>query len=238
MAAALLGKTEISVKKFGQACTVPNNAVAKLMYYFNCICVCVEPDQSATIRRLRDYNNYASLSSDEEAQLIALCLTLSPDKLMGTVLFPVDDCGDSSNEFLELSAVSTRLVVAESLLIGGQRRRIKKIMMLTETWMERNYIEPLRSIICRPPARPQIRYDPQPTRPQPRYDPPPRQQPKYNPPPPRPQPKYNPPPAPRPQPKYNPPPAPRPQPKYNPPPAPRPQPEYNPPSRKRSCVIL
>lgn len=68
---------------------------------------------------------YASLSRDEEAQLLAVCLALSPDKLIGTILFPSDDCGEFSNQFLELSAVSTNLVVSESVVIGGQRKRIK-----------------------------------------------------------------------------------------------------------------
>ena len=159
--AAVLGQTEISVKKTGQACTVPNNNIAKLMYYFNCVCSCVEPDQSPTIRRLRDYENYVRLSSDEEAQLLAICLTLSPDKLVGTVLFPADDCGSRSNEFLELSAVSTKLVVAESLVVGGQSKKIKKIMMFTKRWLETYYIEPLRSIerSLRPPPRPQPKSD-------------------------------------------------------------------------------
>lgn len=69
MAAALLGKTEISIKATGQKCTVPDNPIAKLMYYFNCVCSCIEFDNNPTIRCLRDYENYASLSSDEEAQV-------------------------------------------------------------------------------------------------------------------------------------------------------------------------
>ena len=116
--AAVLGRTEIAVQKIGGTCTVLNNDIANLMYYFNSVCSCIEPDNSDTIRRLRNYDNYASLSRDEEAQLLALCLALSPDKLIGSVLFPSEDYGGSSNKFLELSAVSTNLVVAESFVVG------------------------------------------------------------------------------------------------------------------------
>ncbi len=153
--AAFMGATEISVKKTGQSCTVPNDDFAKLMYYFNSVCSCIsDPDNSYTIRRLRDYENYSSLSSDEKGQLLTICLTLSPDKLIGTIFFP-SDCGDSSNEFLEVSAVSTKLVVAESLVIGEKSKKIKKIMLFEKSWMERNFINPLRSIGTshRPPPR-------------------------------------------------------------------------------------
>ena len=146
--AAVMGRTEISIKKTGSATSVPNTPIAKLMYYFDCVCTCVEADSDAEMRRLRAYKtNYASLSNDEEAKLLILCLALSPDKLIGTILFPADDddLDGYSNEFYELSAVSTRLVVADSLLIGGQQKKIRKIMMFKKSWIENNYLNPLRS---------------------------------------------------------------------------------------------
>ena len=146
--AAVFGRTEVHLKKTGVTCTVPESPTAKLMYYFNCVCSCVEPDQDASIRRLRNYeDNYLSLSNEEQAKLMLLCLALSPDKLIGSIFFPADDSDiDSTNEFFELSAVSTRLVVAQSLLVGGQQRRVRKIMMFKKRWIERFYIEPLRQI--------------------------------------------------------------------------------------------
>ena len=166
--AAIMRRAEISIKDTGTSCTVPNNDIARLMYYFNCVCSCIEPDNSDTIRRLRNYNNYASLSREEEAQLLALCLALSPDKLIGSVLFPADDCGRSSNKFLELSAVSTNMVVADSFVIGGQRKKVQSIMMFEKSWIEWNYINPLKSIVQRRQA-PAIRQAP------PRRQPPRRQ---------------------------------------------------------------
>ena len=157
MATAFLGKTEIKVKETGRTVTVPSDPTARLMYYFDCICSCIKPDDSSAIRRLRDYNNYERLSNDEKNKLLAIVLTLSPDKLIGQVIFPSDDLGSSSNRFLELSAVSTNLVVSESILIGGQRQKVQKIMMFKKSWIEKYYIEPLRSIDrarSRPPPRP------------------------------------------------------------------------------------
>ena len=83
--------------------------------------------------------------------LLVLCLALSPDKLIDSVFFLNEDMGgETSNRFFELSAVSTKLVVSESLLIGGQRKRVHKIMMFKKCWIEKNYFEPLKAFVERP----------------------------------------------------------------------------------------
>ena len=147
--AAVIGSTQIHVKKTGSSTTVPDNPIAKLMYYFNCVCSCIEADDDYTTRRLRDYANYSSLSSQEEAQLLILCLALSPDKLIGSIFLPASDEEDfdgCTNEFYELSAVSTRVLVSESLMVGGQQKKVRKIMKFKKAWIERYYIDPLRAI--------------------------------------------------------------------------------------------
>jgi len=148
-----MGRTEVKLRDTTWGVAVPNNDIAKLMYYIHWICTCIEPDDNSIISRLRDYKNYDRLSSNEEAQILALCLALSPDKLIGTVFQPVTNCGDFSNQLLELSAVKTDLLVTESLVIGGHRRRILKIMRFKKSWVENNYINPLLSIerSCRRP---------------------------------------------------------------------------------------
>ena len=147
--AAVFGRTEVQMKKTGGPTTIPNSPRAKLMYYFNCVCCCVEAESDASIDRLRNYKeNYSRLSNEEEAKLVVLCLALSPDKLTGSVFFPAEDSAfDRDNAFFELSAVTTKLVVAESVMIGGQQRRVRKIMMFKKSWIENNYLEPMRSIV-------------------------------------------------------------------------------------------
>ena len=145
--AALMGRTQVHLKKIDSSrASVPDNPKAKLMYYLNCIAYCIEIDDDSTMRRLRNFENYSSLSDEEEAKLLILILALSPDELIGKILFPADDsdfqCG---NEFFELSAVSTKLVVAESIVIGGQQKRVRKIMMFKKSWLENNYLNALRS---------------------------------------------------------------------------------------------
>ena len=161
--AAHMERLHISVRDTSVTATVPDDPIALLMYYFNCVCSCVEPDSSYSIRRLRDYENYHRLTSEERAQLLVLVLALSPDKLIGTIFHPSNDCGDGSNAFLELSAVKTDLVVTNHLLIGGQRKQIRSIMTFKKVWIERNYLEPLQEIQRRS-SRPRLRAPPPPRR--------------------------------------------------------------------------
>ena len=144
----MLGRTEIGIKKTGTSCTVPNSPVAKLMYYFNCVCSCLEADEDYEIHRLKNYQNYSSLSDEEEAKLFVLCLALSPDKLIGAVFIHSEDI-DSNNEFFELSEVSTRMVLTDSLMVGGRHKKVSKIMMFKKAWLEKFYLEPIKEFAMR-----------------------------------------------------------------------------------------
>ena len=45
-----------------------------------------------------------------------------------------------------MSATETNLEASSSVLIGGQRRRVTKIMLYKSSWMKRNYLEPMQNI--------------------------------------------------------------------------------------------
>ena len=145
--AAIMEREQLQIKPTGYNTTIPDSPIAKLMYYFDCVCCCVADSNDPSIKRLRAYKtNYNSLSSAEVSALLTLCLALSPDKLINSVFFLNKDI-NGRNEFFEVSAVSTKLLVSESLLIGGQRKRVQKIMMFKKEWLERNYIQPLKSFV-------------------------------------------------------------------------------------------
>ncbi|XP_013421302.1 uncharacterized protein LOC106181466 [Lingula anatina] len=148
--AAAMGRLQIGLKKTGTTVTVPNNPKAKLMYYLDCICNVLNLDSSGEIRRLRDYENHWRLSEDETNQLLILCLLISPDELINKCIFHSDEmCGDSGNEFYELSAVNHTFVVTDSIMIGGERKRVKEIMCFKMSWIEKNFINPIKSFESR-----------------------------------------------------------------------------------------
>lgn len=142
--AAFLGNTEIGIKKTGTSTTVPNNPKAKLMYYLSCVNTLLKADDSNDLRRLTDYKNHSRLSESDTDQLILLCVLISPDELLNKCIFQdADMCQGCSNQFYELSAVSNRFVLTNSIMIGGQRKQIHKIMACTPAWLRNNWIEPM-----------------------------------------------------------------------------------------------
>jgi hypothetical protein len=89
--------------------------------------------------------------SDEEDRLIfVLALALSPDELEDKVFFNSPQlCPDATNEFYEIGQVRRQLVIVQSIIIGGQQRRVKKIMAYKQSWMQNNYYQPMRSLAFR-----------------------------------------------------------------------------------------
>ena len=57
----ILNNTEYGIKKTGVKVTVPNNAVAKLMYYLHSVCNLV-PIDDGSLTNLRKYSNYMNLT--------------------------------------------------------------------------------------------------------------------------------------------------------------------------------
>ncbi|KAK3584341.1 hypothetical protein CHS0354_017511 [Potamilus streckersoni] len=152
---ALLGRDELGVREIGIGVGVPNDPRARLMYYLSCMSAVLDLDDSPNLSRLTNFSNYF-LSEDETSTLLTLCLLLSPDDLLGKCIFQDDDmCGDSCNNFFEISAVQQRLLVTESLVIGGTQRAIKKIMTFKMSWLERNWFEPIK-VLMRQPMTPAI----------------------------------------------------------------------------------
>ena len=105
-----------------------DNNIARLMYYFNCVCHVIQY-KDTDVNRLRDFKNWSSLSSEELRLLFALCATLSPDVFNDKVFFHSDAlCGNDANKFFEINQVSNQLLAVDSIIIAGQQYRVNKIM--------------------------------------------------------------------------------------------------------------
>jgi hypothetical protein len=110
-----------------------------------CICSTIECNDEPEVQRFTNYNNYYSLSTEEEQELFVLCYTFSPDVFDDQVLFQSDAlCMDDGNQFYEISQVSTHLMAASSIVIAGRTRRVNKIMTYKMSWMQTYYLEPMR----------------------------------------------------------------------------------------------
>ena len=137
-------RERVGIKDITRSVTVPNNATAKLMYYLDCVATVLKLE-SPNLRRLTNYQNYNSLTDAEIDALLALVILFSPDELLGKVFFPSEDCGGHTNQFFELSAVSHMLAVSDNILIGGESKRVAKVMFFQRSWMDKYYLTPVMS---------------------------------------------------------------------------------------------
>lgn len=146
---ALFRTNNFEIEQTGQTTQVPNNDVAKCMYYLSCVCNTIECNEGQ-IRRYTDYQNYWKLSNAEHEIVYKLCITLSPDEFEDKVFFESDAmCGNSGNEFYKIGQVQNRLLVVESLMVAGRTRRVTKIMTYKRHWMVNNYFAPMNQLANR-----------------------------------------------------------------------------------------
>ncbi|CAF2905950.1 unnamed protein product [Rotaria sp. Silwood2] len=141
---AVFQRNQIGIKDVGQTVNVPDNDIARLMYYFSCTCSAIECNMTPQMRRLANYRNWRYLDADDVRQLIGICYVFSPDVLNNKVFFHNPGlCGNSSNKFYEISQVRNQLLAVSSILIAGQSRRVNSIMVYTMSWMKKNYTDPM-----------------------------------------------------------------------------------------------
>ena len=146
---AYLQHNQIGVKDVGHSVTVPDNDVARLMYYLNCACHAIDYKDN-DINRYRNFQNWAQLSANDIRLLVVLCYTLSPDVFNNKVFFHSDAlCGNSSNKFYEISQVRNQLLAVQSIVIAGRSCRVNQIMTYKLSWMQTNYLNPMRNLAQR-----------------------------------------------------------------------------------------
>ncbi len=131
---------------------MPNNDVARLMYYLKYVCTAIDCNNDNDIQRFTNYQNWARLSFEEQHLLFALCYTLSPDVFEDKVFFHCEElCVQFSNEFYKISQVRHQLVAADSIIIAGRTRQVNQIMTYKMEWMETYYLGPMRRLLYNNP---------------------------------------------------------------------------------------
>ncbi|UJR21079.1 hypothetical protein I4U23_024179 [Adineta vaga] len=143
---AFLQRKQIGIESTGTKVSIPENDVAKLMYYFNCVCYVIEYDDT-DMQRYRDFNNWYLLSAREVRLLVALCYTLSPDVFDNKAFFRSDAMSASDvNKFYKINEVSHQVIAASSIVIAGRTRKVNRIMMYKMSWMHQYYFGPMRRL--------------------------------------------------------------------------------------------
>ena len=143
---ATLIDTRLKVEQIGNKTYVPNNDIARLMYYLDCVmCVIQYNEQS----KFTDYQHYYDLNSDEEAFVCSLALLLNPKIFLDAKVFLLNPDlvpYNSSNQFYKITDQAIGVHVNSEIVIAGKVVKVLEIMACTQDWLNRNYFDPIENI--------------------------------------------------------------------------------------------
>ena len=133
----------LNIKAIGSKVTVPDNNLAKLMYYLHCVFSVIQLEGND---QYTQYQNYNLVTKEEEIEIIGLVKLYEPKIMIKLNLFIVDPYlvpSDVSNEFFELTDERINFHIDKNIVIGGKSLKVQKIMVCKESWITQNYINPI-----------------------------------------------------------------------------------------------
>ena len=145
MTSATLGMNKLKVEPYGNLTTVPNNIIAKLMYYLSCISSVIEYDDNT----LTDYQNYDDLTDEQLLAVLALAKLMDPQLFIDAGIFIVDPklLPDSSgNQFYKITDETIGFHVNQEIMIGGRSVKVLKVMACNKSWLLNYYYHPINTI--------------------------------------------------------------------------------------------
>ena len=136
----------ISIIPIGERNNVPNDNVAKLMYYLSCVDTVINYQG---IDKLSDFRNYERLTVDDMTDLFKLVLLFNPEIFLNANIFilqtdPLPNGAD--NQFYEIINERIGIHINNQIVIGGRTVRVMKFMVCNPAWLIRNYYRPWKNI--------------------------------------------------------------------------------------------
>ena len=111
---------QVQIRPFGVVVDVPDDDVAKLMYYLSCVDTVINYN---IIDRLSDYKNYNLLTVDDLTLLFQLVLLFYPQKFIQAGIFVLEQRllqPGMGNQFYEITDERIGLFVNNVFFIGGR----------------------------------------------------------------------------------------------------------------------
>jgi hypothetical protein len=141
----------LNVKNTTVAVMVPDDDVARIMYYLYCVTVGVGHD--ILHDDLVDYRKYQQLSAVRKALVFEAALKYSPDVFIDEVIFRDDEgkvvTGTTSNEFCDISVACDIVSLQRDVVIAGEVRTLTKVMFFASSWLDRYYNGPVARVVLK-----------------------------------------------------------------------------------------
>lgn len=138
------GINNLTVEPYGNVTTIPDNIVAKLMYYLDCVSNIVQYDDNT----FTDYQNYDKLNEEEIAAVFALAIVLHPQLFIDAKIFIVnpDLLIDAGNQFYKITDETIGVHVNQEIMIGGRTVKVLNVMACNENWLTKYYYTPINAV--------------------------------------------------------------------------------------------
>ena len=134
----------MGIKAIGQRTSVPDNDLARLMYYLSCVDTVIQYHE---IDRLTDYQNYDSLDVEDITVLLELVILFNPKFLVDKGIFILDESllpNDLDNQFYQITDERIGIHINNEIMVSGRTVKVLKVMACDEEGIFRNYINPLK----------------------------------------------------------------------------------------------
>lgn len=142
---ATLAMKNVKVKAFGNAVDVPDNAIARLMYYLHCVSTVIDYHDST----LTDYENYDELTDEQLAAVYGVAKVLDPSLFIEAGIFIVNPTlifNGLDNQFFEITDETIGIHINERFEISGQKVKVLKVMVCNDNWIRYSYDTPMKII--------------------------------------------------------------------------------------------
>jgi len=134
----------MNVRNTGVSVSVPDNDIARIMYYLHCVTLGCGLDILQD--DLVDYKNYWRLTPARKALVYKSAIEFSPDEFIGKLIFR-DDAGQVAkacmNEFCSISVACGIVSLRRDVVIAGKVQNITKVMFFRSGWLDKNYTQPM-----------------------------------------------------------------------------------------------
>ena len=141
----------MEIKLVERNLAIPDNRIAKLMYYLDCLVNIIDLDDgTVNLDRLTDYEHYYNLTEEEQKTVAGLCIVSNPEALEQFSLLLVKPellPNGSGNEFFDIKDPRLGVEVPEAVTFAETPVKVLKVMVCTEEWIDKYYTQPAQSFI-------------------------------------------------------------------------------------------
>ena len=141
----------MEIKLVERNLAIPDNNIAKLMYYLDCLVNIIDLDDgTVNLDRLTDYEHYYNLTEEEQKMVAGLCIVSNPEALEQFSLLLVKPellPNGSGNEFFDIKDPRLGVEVPEEVTFAETPVKVLKVMVCTEEWIDKYYTQPAQSFI-------------------------------------------------------------------------------------------